>query len=355
MNRYLRQEALPYFGKEKQVLVGTAKVLIIGAGGLGCPAALYLAGAGVGKLIIADSDFVHISNLHRQTIFKESQLGSSKAEALCKHLRSLNSEISIESIESDIDYSNVREIIASVDIVLDCTDNLPSRYLINDACTILEKPFVSASIFRHEGQIGTFNYHGSGTYRCLFPSIDSHVPSCEDVGVLGPLTGILGSFQANEAIKIITGIGDVIKDKILLINILNNTTSSIAYLKNETAIHAVLEDGLKSHRPTNELGACEIDLDELTNIDKGHLFYFDVREENEKMQRSFSNAFFMPLSRIDPGKIQVPKEAGIVCFCHSGIRSQQAAKLLRWYGWKHVRSFTGSMDDLARNNLILEN
>src|SRR5687767_8417729 len=222
LQRYSRHLSLQNFGMANQLKLKNAKVLVVGAGGLGCPALLYLTAAGVGTIGIADFDSIDISNLQRQVLYTTSDVGKKKAEVAARRLRELNPLISFQLHTQQIKATNALGIIASYDVVLDGTDNFPTRYLLNDACVLLNKPLVYGSILRFEGQVAVFNYpiskSYSANYRDLFPEPPPPevVPDCEQAGVLGVLPGIIGSMQANEVIKIVTGIGEPLAGKLLI-------------------------------------------------------------------------------------------------------------------------------------------
>jgi molybdopterin/thiamine biosynthesis adenylyltransferase len=230
--RYSRHLSLKEFGVESQLKLKRAKVLVVGAGGLGCPALLYLTAAGVGKIGVMDFDTVALHNLQRQVLFSEDDVGNPKAKAAVEHLRKRNSTISFECIDEKLTSVSALKIFPRYDIILDCTDNFPARYSTNDACVILDKPFVYGSLFRFEGHLTLFNArdqhsnHGP-TYRCLFPHppAEGTMPNCEEAGIIGFLPGIIGTMQAAEAIKWIAGIGDSLSGRLLSVNSLDMSFS----------------------------------------------------------------------------------------------------------------------------------
>jgi len=256
MKRYSRHIALSEVGLLGQLKISESKVLVIGAGGLGAPLLLYLTAAGIGTIGIVDFDTVSLSNLQRQVLFREQDLNLNKADIAKARLRARNSEINITSYPVALSTSNALEILKTYDIVVDCTDNFRTRYLINDACVKLNKPFVFAAIYKFEGQLSVFNYAGGPTYRCLFPSPPKagEVPNCEEAGVLGVLPGILGAYQANEVLKIILNIGEVLSGKLVSINLLTNQQKSFQFKKNKTLIKQVIQEELSYI----ELNDCKI-------------------------------------------------------------------------------------------------
>ena len=222
MVRYQRQVSLPEITALGQERLSEASVLILGVGGLGCPAAQYLVGAGVGRVGVVDDDVVSMSNLHRQVLYRTDEVGQKKVPLAVKRLHELNPEVILEGYEERLVEDNASALIDRYDLVLDCTDNFRSRYAINQASVELDRPLVSASLFQFEGRVAVFNYRGGACYRCLYPNIPSleYVPNCSDTGVLGAATGVLGSLQAMEAIKIITGAGEVMSSKMAVIDFL---------------------------------------------------------------------------------------------------------------------------------------
>jgi sulfur-carrier protein adenylyltransferase/sulfurtransferase len=238
--RYARHLSLKEFGMDAQLKVKQSKILVVGAGGLGCPALLYLAAAGVGKVGIVDFDVVASHNLQRQVLFTEKDIGSQKATAAALHLKQRNSFTEFETHNEMLTGESALEIFPAYDLVLDCTDNFTARYAINDACVLLRKPFVYGSIFRFEGQVSLFNAKDKNgtpgpTYRCLFPVSPAAgtIPSCEEAGVIGFLSGMIGTIQAAEAIKWVTGVGETLSGKLLSLNALNMRQDIFTVERNE--------------------------------------------------------------------------------------------------------------------------
>jgi adenylyltransferase/sulfurtransferase len=217
VKRYTRQMVLPQFGHEGQAALGDAHILIIGLGGLGSPAAIYLAAAGIGQLTIADFDRVSISNLHRQILYTDEDIGHKKTVAAAKHLLRLNPRLKIKTIDEKITDQGLADIVSEVDIALDCCDNFATRYAINKICIAQHKPLVSGAAIRLEAQIGIFNLTThSPCYACLYPDAVDIGERCSEVGVLGPLVGITGSMQALEAIKLLTGLGEPLDGRLMV-------------------------------------------------------------------------------------------------------------------------------------------
>jgi len=231
MERYSRQIMLNGFGEEGQKKMACASVLVIGVGGLGSVVCTYLTAAGVGKLRMIDLDVVSLHNLQRQVLYREKQIGKSKVSEAAKQLRMLNSTVEREAVNDYFDENNAFDLIKDVDIVVDATDNFKSRYLINDVCVGLDKPFVYGAIGEFTGQLAVFNYQKGATYRCLFPDEQAVIRSQKQtVGVLGVLPAVIGSLQANEVIKLITQCGEVLANKLFCINLQNNQTYTVSIL-----------------------------------------------------------------------------------------------------------------------------
>ena len=231
MERYFRQTMLPDFGEDGQKKMAEASVLVVGVGGLGTAICTYLTAAGIGSLRMIDADVVALHNLQRQVLYRENQTGKSKVLEAAKQLHSLNSTVAIEAVDAVFCENNAIDIAQDVDIVVDATDNFKSRYLINDVCVGLNKPFVYGAICEFTGQLAVFNYKKGATYRCLFPDEQAIVSSQKQVvGVLGVLPAVIGSLQANEVIKLITQCGQVLADKLFCINLQSNQTRTVSIL-----------------------------------------------------------------------------------------------------------------------------
>lgn len=355
MKRYNRHIILSEIGKEGQQKINEARVLVIGAGGLGCPVLQYLAGAGVGTIGIVDADTVDESNLQRQVLFGVSSIGLNKAKEAEKRLRDLNPTLTYQVYPLYLSTENALEIFQSYDIIVDGTDNFTTRYLVNDACVSLGKPLVSASIFKFEGQLSVFNVNNGPSYRCLFPNPPEpgSMPSCSDVGVLGVLPGILGSLQANEVLKLILGIGDVLSGKLLLFNALNLSTNIIQFTRNETeyAKGIMNSEAFKAmdYRYFCGLGD-EVNIKEAEDINsfmgKGDCIV-DVREQHELPKLLDKNVMQIPLSVFDEKSHFLDKQDRILLVCKSGARSQRAGELLINKGYHHIYSLKYGVDGMG--------
>ena len=243
MERYSRQTMLNSFGEEGQRKMARSAVLVIGVGGLGSAVCTYLTAAGIGKLRMVDSDIVSLHNLQRQVLYRENQIGKSKVLEAEKQLRFLNSTVEIEAVNDYFDENNAIDLIKDVDIVVDATDNFKSRYLINDVCVGLEKPFVYGAISEFTGQLAVFNYQKGATYRCLFPEEQEVVRSQkQSVGVLGVLPAVIGSLQANEVIKLVTQCGEILANKLFCMDLQNNKTHTISLLPNAQSRKIAVEN-----------------------------------------------------------------------------------------------------------------
>ncbi|MEM6814814.1 MAG: HesA/MoeB/ThiF family protein [Bacteroidota bacterium] len=317
LNRYTQQTKLPEIGAHGQEKLKNAHVLIVGVGGLGCPAAQYLAASGVGHIGLLDHDTVDLTNLHRQILFSEKHVGRAKVEVAKEVLSQLNSEVSFTCYNLRLDENNVLGIFKDYDIILDGTDNFPTKYLINDACVLLEKPFVGASIYKYQGQLSVFNYENGPTYRCLYPNhFYRDSDNCEDIGVLGVLPGLVGVTQATETIKMIVKIGKVLSGKMKLLDVFNMTEQLIRFERNENHVM------LAKNRPLQlEQLSCGVLDTEKT--------YLDVRESYEEPRLVHSSLISIPLNQLKGRYPEIPRDKEIYVFCQSGIRSEKAIALLR--------------------------
>ncbi|MFZ1805970.1 MAG: molybdopterin-synthase adenylyltransferase MoeB [Cyclobacteriaceae bacterium] len=335
LERYSRHFVLPQFGIEGQQKLKAASVIVIGAGGLGCPVLQYLAAAGVGTIGILDFDKVGESNLQRQVLYGTDDIGKPKAEQAASKLKALNPHISIQVINSRIDSSNALELLQPFDVTVDCTDNFPTRYLLNDAAVLLDKPLVYGSIFRYEGQVAVFNLNQSANYRDLYPVPPSpgSVPNCEEGGVLGVLPGIIGCLQANEVLKIIVGIGEPLTNKVLLMDTLNMDTNVIKFpSRNERNSIKKLIDydsfcGI--NKTTIAMDMKEVTVSELKALkDNGEAFQLiDVREEYEREICSIDGES-IPIGEIAQSIDKISKDKKVVIHCRSGSRSGNTIKWL---------------------------
>ena len=336
LKKYQRHFNLPGFGIEGQLKLKNASVLIIGCGGLGSPVSLYLAAGGVGTIGLMDFDIISESNLQRQVQFNEDEIGFNKAEITAKKLTRLNSKISVSTYQEKLTNKNALQLIKRFDLVIDCTDNFPTRYLINDACEILNIPFIYGSIYQYEGQVSVFNYNGGATYRDLFPKppTPDSVPNCEIGGVMGSLAGIIGSTQANEAIKLICHIGEVLSNKLFIFDSLYMLSRTINITPDSTRQGVKkLIDYENFCNTTKQTMIKEISVSELNNmmIDKEDFQLIDVREQHE-VDICTLNGELIPLGNIPSSIESISKEKKVVIHCRSGARSSQAIQYLQDHG-----------------------
>ncbi len=340
MARYARHIAIPEFNLTAQKKLKAAKVLVIGSGGLGSPMLLYLAAAGVGQLGIVDFDVVDDSNLQRQVLFTVADIGQSKAETAKRRLQALNPYIEIKVYHTQFTKENALDLIADYDVVADGTDNFPTRYLVNDACVLGGKPNVYASIFRFEGQVSVFNYlHEDGSrgpnYRDLFPTPPPPdlVPNCAEGGVLGVLPGIIGSMQASEVIKVITGVGEPLAGRLFLFDAASFTTRILKVKKNPTTeIKTLIDyDLFCGIQPVSTLDPIkEIKVQEFKKwLDDGEDFQLiDVREPYE-YEISNLKGTLIPLDQIVDAVANIARDKKVVIHCRSGKRSAAAIRSLQ--------------------------
>ena len=340
--RYHRQIILPEFGEEGQQKLLEAKVLVIGAGGLGCPALQYLTAAGVGTIGIIDDDIVALNNLHRQILYSVNDIGFSKAERAAHILQQLNPDIKIIVYNERLVNSNALTLIDDFDIIIDGTDNFSTRYMINDACVLLNKPLVYGAISQFEGQVSVFNpqpIEGSNesvNYRDLFPDPpkEGEVLNCAEAGVLGVLPGIIGTMMANETIKLITGIGEPLINQLLTYNALNNQVYQLN-LSARKETRSLIPKNEKEFLQTDYEWLCaapvqqeEIDSDTFnTMIAKGSVDIIDVRESHEIPTVNEFGHIKIPLAQLAENSSLIKSE-NVIAFCQSGKRSLQAAKIL---------------------------
>jgi adenylyltransferase/sulfurtransferase len=332
MDRYNRHIILSEIGQKGQDKLSKAKVLVVGAGGLGCPVLQYLAAAGVGTIGIIDFDVVEKSNLQRQILFGTSSLGKNKATEAKRKLDDLNDSIKIIAYPQKLTFQNAIQLFNQYDVIVDGTDNFETRYLINDACVITNKTLVFGAIYKFQGQVSVFNYNNGPSYRCAFPNKPKKnaIPNCSEVGVLGVLPGIIGTMQANEVLKIILGIGNVLSGKLLCYDALTNQTIPLNIKKSENEIQKVLLNQVDFNKQgLNEY--CEVQVREVSIKDilnKGNIQFIDVRETHERPKIKELMVTEIPLSILEQhiDKISTNKEKAL--FCHSGIRTKSAISIL---------------------------
>lgn len=326
MKRYHRQIILSELGLAGQDKLKLARVLVVGAGGLGCPVLLYLAGAGTGHIGVIDDDIVDESNLHRQILFNMTDIGCSKSEVAVKKLRHLNPYICIEGYNYRLTAQNAKSLFLQYDLIIDGSDNFATKYLINDSCVALNKPLVWGSIFQFEGQLSVFNYKNGPDYRCLYPEAPSadETSNCSDSGVIGPLPGIIGSMMGNEAIKIICGFGEVLSGKLLRFNALNNIVDLLNINSGRNT------NTSQNTSPTSASdNVTNVNRIELETWDEAQVTYtlIDVREEYEFEEYNLGG-INIPLYELTSRISEILKAKTIVLYCSTGRRSRIAHQLI---------------------------
>jgi adenylyltransferase/sulfurtransferase len=362
--RYSRHLIIPEVGIEGQRKLKAAKVLLVGAGGLGAPLALYLAAAGVGKIGLVDFDTVDFTNLQRQVIHFTADVGRKKLDSAAEKMKAINPNVEIVRHEVALTSENALDILKDYDLVVDGTDNFPTRYLVNDACVLLGKPNVYGSIFRFEGQATVFAYEGGPCYRCLYPEPPPPglVPSCAEGGVLGILPGTIGLIQATETVKLILGIGEPLVGRLLLYDALGMRFRELKLRKNPECpvcgTHPTVTKLIDYHQfcgvpqpgsaaPDREtkVNEGEIDVVELKQkIDRGDNFVLiDVREPHEYRICNIPGAQLIPLGEFPKRVGEIDSAADIVIHCRTGVRSAKACAVLRQAGFQHVRNVVGGI------------
>ncbi len=362
LNRYSRHLIMPEVGLEGQLKLKSSKVLVVGAGGLGSPALLYLAAAGVGVIGIVDFDDVDDSNLHRQIIHGHSDIGKSKLDSAIEKLKEINPYVELKKFETKITSENALQIIQRFDLVVDGTDNFPTRYLINDACVLLEKPNVYGSIFKFDGQVTVFAQKEGPCYRCLYPEPPppGTVPNCAEGGVLGILPGVIGCLQATEAVKIILGIGDSLVGRLVLYDALSMQFRELKIKRDPDCPicgdHPTIRElvdyesfcGIKK-RFEKEVSAKELEAKLKTNSD---FVLIDVREPEEYELDRIEGSILIPLGSLQSRMNEIDSKKEIVVHCRSGARSSDACYLLQSAGYQNVSNLKGGILEWNKRNEI---
>jgi adenylyltransferase/sulfurtransferase len=362
--RYSRHLIMPEVGIEGQKKLKSSSVLIIGAGGLGSPLGLYLAAAGIGRLGIVDFDVVDLTNLQRQLLHSTNDVGRSKLESAKERILGVNPNVRLETFETQLTSVNALAILKDFDVIVDGTDNFPTRYLVNDACVLLDKPNVYGSIFRFDGQVSVFDAKKGPCYRCLYPlpPPPGLVPSCAEGGVLGVLPGIIGSLQALETIKIIIGRGDTLIGRLVLFDAMKLKFSELKLRKNpecpmcgdHPTIHKLIdyEQFCGIHpEPTNgkDEQRFQITVEELkTRLDQGDdIFILDVREPHEYQICNLGGQL-IPLNDLPNRVNELDSSKEMVVHCKVGGRSAKAVEFLSQVGFKKIKNLEGGIDAWAQ-------
>ncbi|WP_299098273.1 HesA/MoeB/ThiF family protein [uncultured Winogradskyella sp.] len=336
MERYNRQIQLPQVGATGQQKLKDAKILVVGAGGLGCAILPYLTASGIEHIGIIDGDTIEETNLQRQILYTETSITQQKVVVAKQQLKALNSNVNIEIYNYYLSGENALELFRNYDIIIDATDSIQTRYLINDACIITNKPFVYGSIYRFEGQVSVFNYKNGPTYRCLFKNDKAKVSNCETAGVLGTTVGLIGMLQANEVIKMILETGDVLSGQLLVYNTLNNSQNCINFKKSETK--SIDEAFFNSEYKTHKIEAVCVNEAISQNV-----ICIDVRELHETPKLELSNGLQIPLSILESKIKNLNKNENYAVYCQSGKRSLEAIKLLKNHQFQNVKNIEGGV------------
>jgi sulfur-carrier protein adenylyltransferase/sulfurtransferase len=354
--RYGRHLTLPEVGQEGQLRLRASSVLLVGAGGLGSPAALYLAAAGVGRLTLVDFDVVDPSNLQRQVLFGESDVGRPKVVAAAERLRDLNPHVQVDPVEERLSSANAADLVARHDVVVDGSDNFTTRYLVNDACVLAGRPNVYGSIFRFEGQASLFRRPGP-CYRCLFPEPPPPglVPNCAQAGVLGVLPGIVGAIQAAEALKVLLGIGETLEGRLLLVDALRGAFREVR-LRRDPAC-AVCGDAPTITRAVESVETLCVTASGVAGVPQTTAeelrralaaaeppLVLDVREPWEHGAGAIDGALNVPLGEIPLRARELPRDREVVVYCKGGPRGQRAVELLAAEGVTRVRNLAGGLE-----------
>jgi len=350
LRRYSRHLLIPEVGLAGQERLQSARVLVVGAGGLGSPALQYLAAAGVGRIGVVDDDAVDETNLQRQTIFSTADLGRNKAEVAAERLRGLNPLVAYDPLALRFAPSNARELVRLYDVVLDCTDRFPTRYLINDACFLEGRADVYGSIFRFEGQVSVFGAPGGPCYRCLYPEAPppESTPTCAEGGVLGALAGIVGAWQASEALKMLLGIGDPLTGRLVLLDTLLARVREVRFERDPgCALCGDRPAIVSTQAQTYEEAASPADVPEIDaeRLDEAlrDAVLLDVREPHEAVLGSIEGALRVPASELEARMSELDSAARYVVACRVGAKSLWAARRLRDAGFTRLAHLRGGL------------
>ncbi|OFZ62506.1 MAG: hypothetical protein A3D92_11140 [Bacteroidetes bacterium RIFCSPHIGHO2_02_FULL_44_7] len=347
--RYSRHLRLLSVGTEGQEKLKAARVLVIGAGGLGCPVLQYLCAAGVGTIGIVDDDRVDVSNLQRQVLYSEDDIGRRKVDCAMEHLSRQNPHVLFESHALRLDRNNALGLCAKYDILIDGTDNFPTRYLVGDVSVLLNKPLVFGSIFKFEGQVAVFNYQGGPSYRCLYPTppAPGQVPNCSEIGVLGVLPGFIGTRMAAECLKMILGIGEVLSGKLLMTDLLGNSERILKIRKQEENWNRTALDldyagfcGIVEQIAPDGISA--LTLSEWIEANKA-VQLIDVRESYELELCMIPGSHWIPLGEIAERSDEIDPDRPKVMICHHGMRSAMAIEILKSKGCSQLVNLEGGI------------
>jgi len=322
LNRYSRQIILPEFGLAGQEKLKSAKVLVIGAGGLGCPILQYLAAVGIGEIGIIDDDVIALSNLHRQILYNHTDIGLSKAKTAAAKLKLLNPHARFTFYNERFNSANAVTICQAYDVAVDCSDNFNTRYLVNDTCVSLGKTLVFGSILQFEGQVAVFNYQGGVNYRDLYPAPPPESINCVEGGVIGILPGLIGMYMANETIKLICGIGATLAGKLMRVDALNNSMMVFKILPEKQTEPVKTEAKIET---VKEIDRSTLDQWLLDAADEVYLI--DVREDYEHKENNLGGVN-ISLYELSNSIASIPKNKKLICYCQAGQRSKMAVQVL---------------------------
>lgn len=353
--RYARQMILPEIGKDGQSRLSSAKVLCVGAGGLGCPALLYLTGAGVGHIGIVDHDVVDETNLQRQTLYTTADIGRPKVMAAQERLSAFNPKITITPHHTRLSAENATGILSSYDIIIDGSDNFATRFLVNDTCVLLKKPLIYGSVQKFEGQASVFDATQGPCYRCLFPELPGlgMGPNCAEAGVLGVMPGLVGMLQATETLKLILGKGQTLQGRLLVVDALSMAFRQIEIPKDKDC-PCCSKDAQAASLHNYDTGGCTMndiaitprELQKMIQTDVP-LTLIDVREPDEYELCKITGAQLIPLRQIPARVNELSKDSLIVLHCHHGRRSLMALQFLQEEGFTKLKNLEGGIDAWA--------
>lgn len=362
--RFNRHIIMPEIGLEGQVKLKKSSILVIGAGGLGCPILMYLSAAGIGRIGIMDDDVVDSSNLQRQVLYRTSDIGINKAKAATEILKQANPFITIDTYEEKLTSENALALFRLYDIIIDGSDNFATRYLVNDAAVICDKPLIYGAIHKFEGQVSVFNFQNtagdlqSPTYRCLYPEPPSpeSAPNCSEIGVLGVLPGLIGTMQANEALKLILGYGEVLSGKILMYDARNMSQYILKISPNEEQYEKAksLEDQFEETDYDFFCGlgnTPQIQTISWKDLTTNHVL-IDIRELDEEPMLMELRALRIPQSQLNERINEIPSERPVAIFCQSGTRSEKVIALLQEeHQLLHLQNISGGLQAYLKNKI----
>ncbi|MEA2784211.1 MAG: sulfur-carrier protein adenylyltransferase/sulfurtransferase [Candidatus Eremiobacteraeota bacterium] len=361
LRRYSRHLLIPEVGLAGQERLSRARVLVIGAGGLGSPVLAYLAAAGIGRIVVVDDDTVDVTNLQRQILYDTADVGAPKASRAAERLRALNPQIAIDALTVRFDAGNARELVRLVDVVVDGSDTFSTRYLVNDACVLEGKPDVHGAIFRFDGQLSVFGAPGGPCYRCLYPEPppEDLVPSCSEGGVLGVLAGMVGTFQANEAIKLILGIGTPLVGRLLLIDALDARVRDVRIARDPECplcgeTPTITEVGSVPDRAAAPSTVPELDLDAYDEALAAGALLLDVRDPHERALGEVPGAIAIPATALEARMHELDTAKTYVVACRVGTKSRWAAQRLKEAGFGRVYHLRDGLLALAARDAAFD-